>query len=123
MQEQPWENYKTTKDRVIDTIVAAMGVEDKEEARKQVKKVEISCCSHIGQYRLNKPRPISVSFQHCDDKQRLLESKHNLPLGVYVNVEFPAHMKRNRDTLRPILRLANPCPTIRIGVSYKVINW
>ena len=37
MQEQPWENYETTKDRVIDTIAAAMGGEDKEEARTQVK--------------------------------------------------------------------------------------
>ena len=103
MQEQPWENYETKKDRVIDTIAAAMGGKDKEEARTQAKKVEISCCSRIGQYKLNKLRPISVTFQCCDDKQRLMKSKCNLPPGVYVNEEFPAHMKRNRDTLRPIL--------------------
>ena len=30
MQEQSWETYDTTKERVIDTIVAAMGGEDKE---------------------------------------------------------------------------------------------
>ena len=32
MQEQPWETYDTTKKRVIDTIVAAMGGEDQESA-------------------------------------------------------------------------------------------
>ena len=100
MQEQLWESYKTTKDRVIDTIAAAMGGEDKEEAIKEVKKTKISCCSRTGQYRLNRPRPISVTFQHCEDKQKLLDSKHNLPIGVYINEEFPAHIKRNRDILR-----------------------
>ena len=30
MQEQPWETYDTTKERVIDMIVAAMGCEDQE---------------------------------------------------------------------------------------------
>ena len=38
MQEQSWEDYATTKERVYDTIVAAMGGEDRsavlQEARK-----------------------------------------------------------------------------------------
>ena len=29
-----------------------------------------------------------------------------MPAGVYVNKEYPAHMKRNRGILRPILKLA-----------------
>ena len=32
MQEQPSETYDTTKERVIDMIVAAMGGEDQEAA-------------------------------------------------------------------------------------------
>ena len=34
-----------------------------------------------------------------------MQSKKNLPKGVYVNEEYPVSMKRNRDILRPILRL------------------
>ena len=88
MQEQPWENYETTKDRVIDTIAAAMGSEDKEKARTKAKQVDVSCSSHIGKCRLNKPRPISVTFQCRDNKQSLMESEHNLQPGVYINEEF-----------------------------------
>ena len=106
MQEQSWENYAITKERVHDTIVAAMGGEDRSTALQEARKIEITCCSRIGCYQLNKPQPISVTFQHKDDKQHLLESKRNLPSGVYINEEFPAHMKRNRDILRPILKLA-----------------
>ena len=85
------------------TIAAAMGGEDTEEAIKEAKKIKLSCCSRTGQNRLNKPRPSSVTFQHHEDKQKLLESKRNLPSGVYINEEFPAHKKRNRDISRLIL--------------------
>lgn len=55
---------------------------------------------------MGKSRPISVTFQKKDDKQKLLENKRNLPTGIYVNEEFPSHVKRDRDMLRPILKLA-----------------
>ena len=34
-------------------------------------------------------------------------------MGVYVNEEFPFEIKRNRDTLRPILKLAKSLPDYR----------
>ena len=110
MQEQSWETYDTTKERVVDTIVAAMGGEDENAARKEARKIEIACCSRVGRYQLGRPRPISVTFQKKEDKQRLLENKRNLPSGVYVNEEYPIHVKKSRDTLRPILRLAKSIP-------------
>ena len=45
MQEQPWENYDTTKERIIDTIVAAMGGDDQEAVRVETRKIDITCCS------------------------------------------------------------------------------
>ena len=62
---------------------------------------------------MGKSQPISVTFHKKDDKQRLLENKQNLPTGIYVNEEFPLDIKRNRDTLRPILRLAKTLPDFR----------
>ena len=59
MHKQPWENYDTTKERVIDTKVAAMGGDDQEAARVEVRKIDITCCSRTGRYQLGKPRPIS----------------------------------------------------------------
>ena len=91
---------------MIDTLVAVMGGEDKDAARREARKIDISCCSRVGCYQLGRPRPISVTFKRKDDKQRLLENKRNLPSGVYVNEEYPMHVKKNRDILWPILRLA-----------------
>ena len=36
--------------------------------------------------------------------------KNKLPSGIYINNEYPLHVKRIRDTLRPILRLAKNNP-------------
>ena len=36
-----------------------------------------------------------------------------LPTGIYVNEEFPAHVKRDWDMLRPILKLAKSLPQYR----------
>ena len=110
MQEQPWETYDTTKERIIDTIVAAMGGEDQETAQLEARKIEITCCSRKGRYQLGRLRPISVTFQCKGDKKRLLENKRNLPTGIYVNEEYPTHIKRNRDILHPILKLAKSKP-------------
>ena len=113
MQEQPRETYDTTKERVIDTIVAAMGCEDQETAQMEAQKIEISCCSRTGRYQLGRPRPISITFQRKEDKKRLLENKQNLPTGIYMNEEYPTHIKKDRDMLCPILKLAKSKPNYK----------
>ena len=40
-------------------------------------------------------------------------SKRNLPPGIFVNHEYPMHIKRARDKLRPILKLAKSLPQYR----------
>ena len=62
---------------------------------------------------MGKSRPISVTFQKKDDKQKLLDNKMKLPTGIYVNEEFPAQVKRDQDMLRPILKLAKSLPQYR----------
>ena len=39
--------------------------------------------------------------------------KSNLPRGIYVNNEFPPHVKRNRDRLCPILHFARSHPSYK----------
>ena len=113
MQEQPWEGYTTTKERVYKTIASAMGGSNLEETMKDTRKIDITCCTRIGKYHLNHPRPISITFSQKEDRQRLLENRCNLPNGIFINEEFPPHMKRNRDILRPILKLAKNLPQYR----------
>ena len=111
--EQPWEPYELTKERVLDTIASSLGIADLEIARKTANSTEIASCKRIGRYRMGKSRPISVTFQKKDDKQKLLNNKMKLPTGIYVNEEFPAQVKRDRDMLRPILKLAKSLPQYR----------
>ena len=53
MQEQPWEGYTTTKERVYETIASAMGGDNLEETMKDARKIDITCCTRIGKYQLN----------------------------------------------------------------------
>ena len=111
--EEAWEPYERTKGIVLDTILTSLNSLHTEEATRIVKNIEITNCKCIGRYKIGRSRPISVTFHKKDDKQRLLENKRNLPMGVYVNEEFPLEIKRNRDTLRPILKLAKSLPEYR----------
>ena len=54
MQEQAWENYATTKEMVYDIIAAAIEGDDASSALEEACKIEITCCSRISHYQLNK---------------------------------------------------------------------
>ena len=95
---------------------------------------EIASCKRIGRYKMGQSRPISVTFHRKEDKQKLLENKRNLPIGIYVNDEFPIEIKKNRNILWPILRLVKSLPNYRDkskiiedklivnGITYTVYN-
>ena len=63
MPEVLWERYETTKERVVEAIASTMGSKDDDIIKAEARKIEISCCSRIGSYKLGRPQPISVSFQ------------------------------------------------------------
>ena len=100
--EQPWETYNTTKQRVRDTIASALKSNSDEERQVNsavAQNTEITYCTHIGRYRPGFYRPISVTFQHQEDKEILMSGKSNLPPGLYVNHEYPPYIKCNCDRL------------------------
>ena len=67
VQEQPWEGYSTTKERVLEIIATAMGGDQMQEAMKEARKIDISCSSQIGKYQLNRLQPISATFSRKED--------------------------------------------------------
>ena len=76
----------------------------------EARKIEIIGCNRVGRYQMNRARPISVTFARYDDKENVMKNKRNLPSGVYINDEYPVQIKKNRDKLRPILKLAKGQP-------------
>ena len=110
ISENPWEGYEVTKQRVCDTIAASMGEVGDAICQERSQQTEIASCSRVGRYKPNYSRPISVTFQKKEDKESLLSCKRNLPAGIYVNEEYPIEIKKTRDRLRPILRLAKSLP-------------
>ena len=67
---------------MVEAIPASMGSKDDADSKEEAKKVEISCCSRVGIYKLGKPRQISVTFQKWDDKEQLMAAKKNLLQGL-----------------------------------------
>ena len=110
IQEEQWERYEITHQRVIDIIAEAIKPIEGDNATIRVRNVLISNCKRIGTYRMNYSRPISIAFQRKEDKDLLMSNKQNLPAGIYANDEYPIHVKLKRDKLRPILRLAKTLP-------------
>ena len=114
--EQQWEPYEATKQCVLDTVTASMRSKSDDEREQNVLKVNqinINYCTRVGRFRPNQNQPISVTFQNQEDKELLMSGKSNLPPGLYVNHEYPPHVKKSRDRLQPILRFAKSIPSLK----------
>ena len=111
--EVKWEPYEITKTRVYETLTSALSKGDLMASMDEAMKIEITSCNRVGRYQMNKARPISVTFARYNDKETVMKNKRNLPGGVYINDEFPVEMKKNRDKLWPILKLAKGQPQYR----------
>ena len=111
--EGPFEDYNITKLRVQEMLAITINSGDATKDLETAKQADITNCRRLGKYRPNYSRPISVTFSKRDDKELLLSNKRSLPDGIFANEEFPLHIKRNRDKLRPILRLAKTLPNYR----------
>ena len=59
---------------------------------------------------MNRARPISVTLSKYDDKETIMKNKKYLPDGIYINDKYPIKVRKNRNKLRPILRLAKGLP-------------
>ena len=104
--ESKWEPYNTTVARIHDTIAAAFSSGDIDQALEEARQIEIVCCNRIGRYQMGRNRSISATLCNYGDKEKIMQHKKNLPNGIYINGEFPLEVKRNRDKLRPIWKLA-----------------
>ena len=108
--EVKWEPYEITKTRVYETLASALSKADLMASMEEARKIELIGCSRIGRYQMNRAWPISVTFAKYDDKENVMKNKRNLPGGVYINDKYPAEINKNRDKLRPILRLVKGLP-------------
>ena len=104
--EGKWETYDTTVSRIYDTIASAFSSGDIDQAMEEARQIEIVSCNRIGKYQMGKDRSISVTLRNYANKEKIIHHKKNLPTGIYINEEFPLEVKRNRDKLRPIWKLA-----------------
>ena len=99
IEEQTWEPVEVTKQRVYDTIVATIESSAGNIALEEAYRVDIVHCARVGKYKPNVNRPITVSFQRREDKDRLMKMKSRLPTGIYMNNELPIEVKRRQDCL------------------------
>ena len=62
-------------------------------------KLDISYCTRVSKARLGVNRPMLVIFGKRDNKEKIMNIKSKLPQGIYINNEYPVHIKRVRDAL------------------------
>ena len=120
--ESKWEPYDTTVARIHDTIAAAFSSGDIDQALEEARQIEIVCCNRIGRYQMGRNRSISATLRNYGDKEKIMQHKKNLPNGIYINEEFPLEVKRNRDKLRPIWKLAKNHSEHRTNASCPVTD-
>ena len=113
IQEQQWEKFEITWQRVIDVIAEALKPIEGPNAMNRAEQVAIANCKQIGRYQMNYNQTISITFQRKEDKDLLTSNKQDLPTAIYANDEYPIHMKQTRDRLRPILRFVKSLPEFR----------
>ena len=116
ISEQPWEKYEMTKQCIHEIIATALSNSNSKSIDENIPEANdmiISYCNRVGVFKLNQARPISVSFQKREDKEFVLTLKRHMPLGIYVDNEYPPHIKRCHDRLRPILKLAKKKPNLQ----------
>ena len=97
IEEQTWKPVEVTKQRVYDTIAVTIESSDGNTALEEAYKVDVAHCSRVGKYKPNVNRPITVTFQRREDKDRLMKMKSRWPTGVYVNNELPIEVKKKQD--------------------------
>ena len=120
ISEQPLEKYEMTKQRIHEIIATALSNSNSKSIDENIPEANdmiISYCNCVGVFKLNQARPISVSFQKREDKEFVLTLKRHMPLGIYVDNEYPPHIKRCHDRLRPILKLAKKTKPTGIKAS------
>ena len=74
---------------ITETIKSGNAGQDLETA----KAIDIVSCKHVGKYRHNYPRSISVTFPNPNDKESFLSNKRQLLAGIFTNEEYPLHIK------------------------------
>ena len=72
LAEQPWENYKITKQRVLDNICAVLKPSEGENATIHANMVDVAYCSRVGRAHPNYNHPISIMCHRKEDKELLM---------------------------------------------------
>ena len=106
INELRFEKSIQTRDLVVNTIASTIEKTTEEDKLAVARKMYITSCERIGIFNQFKPRDIRVKFQYIWDKELFLYRKFKLDKGIYAEPEFTPEVKRNRQTLRPILQRA-----------------
>ena len=83
---------------------------DENERWRQIKQMEIIRCKQIDRYNRNRPRTLSIEFQHRLDVEYILANKKYLRRGIFVDKSYTAEVEARRKLLRPILKAAKKIP-------------
>ena len=94
--------FKKLKTKVVENISWVLPAHSREEAIKRATSATLTYCKGNGKYKTNKTRPIAITFLNHKDQDFLLRLKKLLPIGIYVDEEYPSEVRIARAKLWPI---------------------
>ena len=107
------ETEDALKDSIHQCIADTFNFHDEHNWLSAARSCAIRKCKRLGRPNLHRPRPISVEFENRRDADAILEYKHYLAKGVFVDREYCVETERKRRLLRPIFKAAKMKPELR----------
>ena len=100
------EDTSNLMNTVYHELSKTIDASNEREWLRQVREMNITKCSRIGQFQKDRTRPISLEFQYQQDIEYLLGNCKYLRPGVYLDKEYNVEIDRKWRLLRPILKAA-----------------
>ena len=104
------EEFKETEQMICDKIhhvlTKIMQGDTEDQKLSNAKQISIKSSRRLGRFSRQRTRPISAELHHKQDVEFILQNRHDLGQGIYVDREYPVDIEWKRKILLPVLRAA-----------------
>ena len=112
------ENEQNSVDQIQD-ILTHIFQDVSIETEIKHREIQIDQAYRLGKQKQNYNRPLLLKLVKTSDKSLLLQHRHNLPRGIYMEEDFPIEIQQKRQIIRPVYLRLKKIPSLRGRVSMK----
>ena len=106
ISESPYETPDQLRNKIAEAMLPTCDGSNEDINWETCRNIPITDCQRTGPYVKSKKRAVRVTFLFMKHKLCLLNRKHTLAPGIFIDEAYPEIIQKRRMTLRPILKLA-----------------